>query len=123
VAEQLLYFQKFYAVGQKVGSARVSELVQRDLHARPPGDRSHTAAGRTSTGSLSKREAAAALGVSQSTIDRLRREAGLPAVQLEGRVMFRPAALDAWAASRETARNAGPTTIPKTTLDKAHSME
>jgi len=72
---------------------------------------------------LSKREAAQALGVSQSTIDRLRREAGLPAVQLDGRVMFRPAALDAWAASRETARNAGPMTTPKATLDKAHSME
>ena len=51
---------------------------------------------------LTKAEAARALGVSPSTLDRLRREAGLPAVKLDGLVLFRPASLDAWAAARET---------------------
>ena len=51
---------------------------------------------------LTKAEAARALGVSPSTLDRLRREAGLPAVKLDGLVLFRPASLDAWAAARES---------------------
>lgn len=50
---------------------------------------------------LDKREAADALGVSQATVDRLRKSAGLPAVVLDGRVLFRPEALAAWAQARE----------------------
>jgi excisionase family DNA binding protein len=50
---------------------------------------------------LNKREAAEALGVSQSTLDRLRREAGLPSVKLDGLVLFRPEALQQWAAEKE----------------------
>ena len=50
---------------------------------------------------LTKREASEALGISPSTLDRLRREHGLPAVKIDGLVLFRPAALDAWAAERE----------------------
>lgn len=48
-----------------------------------------------------KREAAEALGVSPSTLDRLRREAGLPSVKLDGLVLFRPEALQKWAAENE----------------------
>jgi excisionase family DNA binding protein len=50
---------------------------------------------------LNKREAAEALVVSQSTLDRLRREAGLPSVKLDGLVLFRPEALQQWAAEKE----------------------
>lgn len=46
--------------------------------------------------------AAHMLSVSVSTIDRLRKE-GLPCVMLDGRVLFRRASLDAWAAAREEA--------------------
>ena len=42
---------------------------------------------------LNKKEAAEALGVSPSTIDRLRQTAGLPSVKLDGLVLFRPEAL------------------------------
>ena len=48
---------------------------------------------------LSKAEAAKALGVSPSTLDRLRRDAGLSCVKLNnGLVLFRPESLKAWAA-------------------------
>ena len=60
------------------------------------------------------------MGVSPSTLDRLRREAGLPAVKLDGLVLFRPASLDAWAAARETegaGREAAP--APKTLADRS----
>ena len=50
---------------------------------------------------LNKSEAAEALGVSVSTVDRLRRDAGLPVVKLEGLVMFRPEALKQWARDKE----------------------
>lgn len=50
---------------------------------------------------LCKQQAADALGVSPSTVDRLRQDAGLPCVKLDGRVLFRPEALRAWAAARE----------------------
>ncbi len=50
---------------------------------------------------LAKRQAAEALGVSPSTIARLRREAGLPFVKLDGLVLFRPEALRQWAAENE----------------------
>jgi len=50
---------------------------------------------------LSKRQAAEALGVSPSTLDRLRRDAGLPCVKLDGLVLFRPESLRAWALARE----------------------
>ena len=59
---------------------------------------------------LTKVEAAQALGISPSTLDRLRRDAGLPAVKLNnGLVLFRPESLKAWAAARERGR----TTIEK----------
>ncbi len=51
---------------------------------------------------LNKQGAADALSVSQSTVDRLRREAGLPCVKLDGLVLFRPEALREWAAAKET---------------------
>jgi hypothetical protein len=41
------------------------------------------------------------LSVSVSTIDRWRREEGLPFVKLNGLVMFRPEALREWAAEKE----------------------
>ena len=41
------------------------------------------------------------LSVSVSTVDRWRREEGLPFVKLNGLVMFRPEALRDWAASKE----------------------
>ena len=50
---------------------------------------------------LTKAEAAQTLGVSASTLDRLRREAGLPCVKLDGLALFRPESLRAWAAARE----------------------
>ena len=51
---------------------------------------------------LTKAETAQALGVSPSTLDRLRRDAGLPCVKLNnGLVLFRPESLRAWAASKE----------------------
>ena len=53
---------------------------------------------------LTKAEAAQALGVSPSTLDRLRREAGLPCVKLDGLALFRPESLRAWAAAREEGR-------------------
>jgi excisionase family DNA binding protein len=51
---------------------------------------------------LTKRQAAEALGVSEGTVDRWRSEAGLPFVKIDGKVLFRPSALEAWAAERET---------------------
>ena len=78
---------------REVIDAAVSEAVRRLQTER------HTdGAGRIL---LSKAEAAQALGVSPSTLDRLRRDAGLPAVKLDGLVLFRPASLDEWAAARE----------------------
>ena len=50
-----------------------------------------------------KHGAAEFLSVSVSTIDRLRKE-GLPCITLDGRVLFRRASLDEWAASREAGR-------------------
>ena len=50
---------------------------------------------------LNKKEAAEALGVSSSTIDRLRQTAGLPSVKLDGLVLFRPEALREWAEKNE----------------------
>ena len=50
---------------------------------------------------LTKRQAADVLGVSGSTLDRLRRDAGLPCVKLDGLVLFRPESLREWAAARE----------------------
>ncbi len=48
-----------------------------------------------------KRTAARELGMSTSTLDRLRGK-GLPHVKLDGKVWFRPSSLDAWAAQHET---------------------
>ncbi len=50
---------------------------------------------------LTKKEATDVMGVSQATVDRLRRDGGLPYVKLHGLVMFRPKALHAWAEARE----------------------
>lgn len=50
---------------------------------------------------LTKKEAARDLGVSEATIDRLRKDKGLPCVKLDGRAMFRPASLDKWAIKQE----------------------
>ena len=51
---------------------------------------------------LTKAEAAQALGVSPSTLDRLRRDAALPSVKLNnGLVLFRPESLKAWAEKKE----------------------
>ena len=49
---------------------------------------------------VDKRGAAEILSVSVSTVDRLRKE-GLPYVKIDGKVLFRPTALEAWAAARE----------------------
>lgn len=48
-----------------------------------------------------KRTAAKRIGVSVSTLDRLR-DRGLPCIKVEGKVLFRPSSLDAWAAQNET---------------------
>ena len=45
------------------------------------------------------------LSVSVSTIDRWRREEGLPFVKLDGLVLFRPDSLKAWAAEKENANS------------------
>ena len=50
---------------------------------------------------LNKKGAAEVLSASQSTVDRWRREEGLPFVKLDGLVLFRPEALRNWAASKE----------------------
>ena len=50
---------------------------------------------------LDKKAASEVLSVSVSTVDRLRRKAGLPCVRLDGLVLFRPESLKAWAAARE----------------------
>jgi len=52
---------------------------------------------------VDKPGAAEILSVSVSTVDRLRKE-GLPCITLDGRVLFRRASLDAWAAAREGGR-------------------
>lgn len=87
-----------------INPAAFSEVIQaavdaalRRLHAERPTDD----AGKIL---MSKVEAAQALGVSISTVDRLRRDSGLPAVKLDGLVLFRPASLDEWAAAREGGR-------------------
>ena len=51
---------------------------------------------------LTKCQAAEALGVSEATVDRWRAEAALPFVKVDGKVLFRPSALEAWAAARES---------------------
>ena len=51
---------------------------------------------------VDKPGAAEILSVSVSTVDRLRKE-GLPCITLDGRVLFRRASLDEWAAAREEA--------------------
>ena len=51
---------------------------------------------------VDKPGAAEILSVSVSTVDRLRKEGGLPCVTLDGRVLFKRASLDAWAAARES---------------------
>ena len=51
---------------------------------------------------LTKRQAAEALNISEGTIDRWRADAGLPYLKIDGRVLFRPAALEEWAAARES---------------------
>ncbi len=53
---------------------------------------------------LSRREAAAALGVSLRTLDSLVAD-GLPRVKLRGRVMFRPEALRAYLADAEASHD------------------
>ena len=45
--------------------------------------------------------AADKLGVSTTTLDRLRKTAGLPAVKLDGKVLFSPTSLASWAAQHE----------------------
>lgn len=55
---------------------------------------------------LTKREAAEAMGVSPATLDRLRAK-GLPAVKLDGLVLFRPEALRSWAAEQESLSSGG----------------
>lgn len=73
---------------------RTVAAVVRRIEERQPKD----AAGRVL---LTKKEAAEALGVSPATIDRLRK-AGLPAVKLDGLVLFRPEGLKTWAAQQES---------------------
>lgn len=80
---------------------RTAEAVVRRIDSGRPRDKD--AVGRIL---LTKREAAAALGISPATIDRLRR-AGLPAVKLEGKVLFRPESLQKWAAENETSNGNG----------------
>ena len=73
---------------------RAIEATERRIAARQPKD----TAGRVL---WTKKEAADALGVSPATLDRLRK-AGLPAVKLDGKVLFRPKGLRAWAAAQES---------------------
>ena len=42
------------------------------------------------------------MSVSVSTVDRWRKEAGLPCVKIDGAVLFSPEALREWAAARES---------------------
>ena len=51
-----------------------------------------------------KRRAAAGMDVSESTLNRWRREEGLPFVKLNGLVLFRPESLREWASAREAER-------------------
>ena len=74
--------------------SKAVDATVRRIAARQPKD----AAGRVL---LTKQEAADALGVSPATLDRLRK-AGLPAVKLDGKVLFRPEGLRAWAAAQES---------------------
>lgn len=73
---------------REVIDAAVYEAIRR-VDAQRPRD----AVGRVL---LTKREAAEVLGISEASVDRLRK-VGLPCVKLDGRAMFRPAALEAWA--------------------------
>ncbi len=51
---------------------------------------------------VDKRTAANMLSTSEATVDRLRAKHGLPAIKLnDGKVWFRPAALEAWALKQE----------------------
>ena len=74
--------------------AAVEAMAQRLESTRPT-----DAAGRIF---LIKRQAAEALAVSEATVDRWRAEAALPYVKIDGKVLFRPSALEAWAAARES---------------------
>jgi excisionase family DNA binding protein len=49
------------------------------------------------------RQAAKALGISQRTLSNLVKAGGIPVVRIGARVLFRPAALAAWAEAREAA--------------------
>lgn len=79
--------------------SKAVDATVRRIEERQPKD----AAGRVL---LTKQEAAEALGVSQATVDRLRK-AGLPAVKLDGKVLFRPEGLRAWAAAQESVSSGG----------------
>ncbi len=70
------------AMAQRLESTRTTDSANQILH--------------------TKRQAAEALGVSEATVDRWRAEAGLPFVKIDGKVLFRPSALEAWAAARES---------------------
>lgn len=50
---------------------------------------------------VTKREAARMLSTSEATVDRWRLTHGLPSVKCGGKVLFRPAALEQWAAGQE----------------------
>jgi excisionase family DNA binding protein len=83
---------------EEVVERTVAAVVRRNEERQPK-----DAAGRVL---LTKKEAAEALGVSPATIDRLRK-AGLPAVKLDGKVLFRPEGLRAWAAAQESVLSGG----------------
>lgn len=51
---------------------------------------------------IDKRTVAEACSVSEATVDRWRNEAGFPCVKIDGKVLFRRSAVDAWAAARES---------------------
>jgi excisionase family DNA binding protein len=50
---------------------------------------------------LSREQVAKYLGVSVGTVDNMRKRQGLPAMKIGTRVVFRPEAVEAWAARRQ----------------------
>ena len=85
-----------------IDPAEFSDVIQAAVNAavrRLESTRPSDAAGQIL---LTKRQAAEALGVSEGTVDRWRAQAALPFVKIDGKVLFRPSALEAWAAARES---------------------
>jgi len=88
-------------VNLHIDPAEFSDVIQAAVDAAVARLRAERPRDDTNRVLLTKREAAAALGISEATVDRLRRDAGLPCVKLHGLALSRSESLRAWAEARE----------------------